>query len=169
MTLLDRIEKSRFLGREFLMWLWFESELFDGTLSTAMHGSFGLWVTSTLVLSAERGEATRIRGSQPAADREAKQSVLRGKLPESCGLHLSWGDLEIGFTLKAETLAVGRLAGCPDRAAFEGLLEALFHDFLRLRLGDAWSAFVLDNINAWITGAEFDADSYARTRREALS
>ena len=42
MQLVDRIERRRFVGREFLVWLWFESELFDATLSTKEHGSFGL-------------------------------------------------------------------------------------------------------------------------------
>ena len=168
MQLLDRIEKRRFVGREFLMWLWFESEVFSATLSTATHGEFGLWVESALVLSAGR-EATRIRGSQPASAREAKESVLRGKLPESAGMHLSWGDREISFTLKAETLAVGRLSGCADRAEFEGLLEALYSDFLQLRLGEAWAETVLPAINAWIVGGNVDADGYSIAREEALS
>ena len=51
MQLVDRIEKRRFVGREFLLWLWFESELFDATLSTKAHGSFGLWFEKRLVLS----------------------------------------------------------------------------------------------------------------------
>ena len=41
MQLVDRIEKRRFVGREFVLWLWFESELFDATLSTKEHGEFG--------------------------------------------------------------------------------------------------------------------------------
>ncbi len=108
MQLLDRIEKRRFVGREFLMWLWFESEIFDATLSTAKHGSFGCWIEGAFVLSAGK-EVTRIKGSQPASAREAKESVLRGKLPESAGLHLSWGEREMSFSIKAETLAVARL------------------------------------------------------------
>lgn len=213
--LLERIEKRRFVGREFLMWLWFESEIFDATLSTAAHGSFGFWIEGTFVLSAGK-EVTRIKGSQPASAREAKESVLRGKLPESAGLHLSWGEREISFTLKADTLAIARL-GLPtlldkadeappllldDKKApppkkprttaarqrsdesdeqharftermelaseFEGLLEALFRDFLRLRLGSAWDATVLPAINAWIRGGTIDADDYAARRKKSL-
>ena len=58
MQLVDRIEKRRFVGREFLLWLWFESELFDATLSTGAHGSFGLWLEKRLVLSAGK-QSTR--------------------------------------------------------------------------------------------------------------
>ena len=214
MQLLDRIEKRRFVGREFLMWLWFESELFDATLSTAAHGEFGLWIEGAFVLSAGK-EATRIKGSQPASAREAKESVLRGKLPESAGLHLSWGEREMSFSIKAETLAIARL-GLPtaldkadetplllddDKKAppkkkrtsadrersdadeeksvrfaermelageFEGLVETLYRDFLRLRLGPAWDQTVLPAINSWILGGEVDGDAYAKARKRAL-
>lgn len=212
--LLDRIEKRRFVGREFLMWLWFESEVFEATLSTREHGSFGLWIENTFVLSAGQ-EVTRIKGSQPGNAREAKESVLRGKLPDSAGLHLSWGEREISFSLKAETLAVARL-GLPtaldkadeaplllddDKKApkkkpkvsgererldadeekqlrlvermeqtgeLEGLIETLYRDFLRLRLGPAWDKSVLPAINAWILGQDVDADAYGKARKKAL-
>src|SRR5580704_16290911 len=99
MQLVDRIEKRRFVGREFLLWLWFESEVFEGTLHTTEHGSFGLWIERQIVLSAGK-EDTRIKGSQPASGREAKESLRRGKLPESAGFHLVVGSEESSFTLK---------------------------------------------------------------------
>ncbi len=105
MQLVDRIEKRRFVGREFLLWLWCESELFDATLTTKEHGAFGLWIERQIVLSAGK-EVTRIKGSQPASGREAKEAILRGKLPETAGLHLSMGERETTLTLKAEHLSV---------------------------------------------------------------
>ncbi len=212
--LLDRIEKRRFVGREFLMWLWFESEIFEATLSTKKHGSFGLWIEHGFVLSAG-DEITRIKGSQPAHAREAKESVLRGKLPDLAGLHVSWGDREISFSLKAETLALSRLqlpsplddadeapllldddkkpakkkpkvdaerarADAEDEkhmrlldrmeraTELEELIETLYRDFLRLRLGAAWEASVLPAINRWILGEEVDEDAYAKARKKAL-
>ena len=53
MQLVDRIEKRRFVGREFLLFLWFESEIFEATLQTRKHGSFGLWLERSLVIRAE--------------------------------------------------------------------------------------------------------------------
>jgi hypothetical protein len=53
-------------------------------------------------------------------------------------------------------------------AEFEGLLEALFRDFLHLRLGAAWDALVLPAINAWIRGETIDADAYAARRKKTL-
>lgn len=109
LRLAERIEERRFLGREFLLWLWFESEVFDGTFRTRSRGQIGLWIEKRLVLSAAR-EATRITGDQPAASREAKEALRLGKLPELAGIHLSLGDADASFTLKAETLALAGLS-----------------------------------------------------------
>ena len=109
MQLADRIEKRRFVGREFLLWIWCESEIFDATLSTKEHGSFGMWIERQIVLSAGK-EVTRIKGTQPAAGREAKEAIRRGKLPETAGIHLSLGERETTFTFKAEQLSVAGLS-----------------------------------------------------------
>src|ERR1700712_1175668 len=106
--LVDRIEKRRFVGREFLLWLWFESEVFDATLSTREHGPFGLWLERRLVLS-EGKESTRITAPTPGSGREAKEALLRGQLPESAGIRIAWRDDETAFIFKAETLGVSGL------------------------------------------------------------
>ncbi len=217
MQLLDRIEKRRFVGREFLLWLWFESELFEGTLATAEHGAFGLWIEKSFTLSAGK-ETTRIKGALPAASREAKEALLRGKLPEACGLHLSLRDQETSFTLKAEQMAFAGLRlptvlggdaeapklldepGPPPRGkskkkgqgkggedpsdeaheAFyermhltrdvEALVEALYREFLGLRLGAAWHAVVTPALEAWARGeAPPDADAYRKASRAKVA
>jgi hypothetical protein len=108
MQLTDRIEKRRFVGREFLLLLWFESELFEATLSTETHGPFGLWLERQLVLSAG-AESTRIKAATPGAGREAKEALLRGQLPESAGLRIAWRDDETSLVFKAEQMALSGL------------------------------------------------------------
>lgn len=205
MELADRIELRRFVGRELLLWLWFESEVFEATLATKEHGSFGLWLEGRLVLSEGR-EATTIRGSAPGNHREAKESLRRGKLPELCGLHLSWADHESTFVLKGESLGIASLVlptglsadeepaaepvapprrkrkaeAAPDEQheAFyermrltrqiEEIVEALYRDFLALRLGPAWEDTVLPALRAWVSGDEVDAAAYRAARDQAL-
>jgi hypothetical protein len=196
MDLTDRIELRRFVGREFLLWLWFESEIFEATLVTKTHGSFGLWIEGKLVLSDGR-ESTAIKGSTPGHHREAKESLRRGKLPQLAGLHLSWADHEVTLVLVAETLAISgmrlptvldkktggaRPAGDRDEGALdaqaegfyermrlarevEAILEALYADFLALRLGGAWTDVVSPAILDWTAGEPVDADDYARKAR----
>ncbi|UJR86801.1 hypothetical protein [Sandaracinus amylolyticus] len=105
MQLADLIEKRRFVGRELLLWLWMESELFEGTLSTREHGSFGLWIEKKLVLSAD-AESTRITAALPGLGREAKEALLRGQLPESAGIRISRGDDDTSLVLAGESFAV---------------------------------------------------------------
>ncbi len=217
MDLADRVELRRFVGREHLLWLWFESEVFDATLATAAHGSFGLWVEGRLVLSEGR-EVTTIRGTLPGNHREAKESLLRGKLPELAGLHLSWAGQDATLVLKAETFAVGSLAlptmldkadaapapsiaeaprrpppkrrrrSVEDEALeaadeehetfyermqltreIEGILEALYADFLALRLGPAWEETVVPALHTWARSEDLDEESYRRARDRAIS
>jgi len=214
MQLTDRIEKRRFVGREFLLWLWFESELFDGTLTTKEHGSFGFWIERQIILTRAK-EATRIAGVQPAAAREAKESLLLGKMPEAAAFHISMGNHETTFTLKAERLLVTGLklptvlGTTPDAPPvdlskarrppprrkreevarqeqresdeahesfyermqltrdFEAVLEALYRDFLTLRLGEAWEGVAVQ-LRAWAAGEDVDAEAYRAERDRSM-
>jgi len=108
MQLADKIERRRFVGREFLLWLWMESELFEETIQTKSHGGIGLWISREIAFSAGK-ETTRIKGTAPASDREARDALCRGKMPERAGFHLVLDEREASFVLTAETLALGRL------------------------------------------------------------
>lgn len=216
MQLVDRIEKRRFVGREFVLWLWFESELFDATLSTKEHGEFGFWIEKEILLSSGK-ETTRIKGGTPAQAREAKEALQLGKMPERASFHLSLGEREAGFALKAEPLSLSGLklptvlgenegraapgelgavapsrpkrrrttveqdaeaASDKDSEAFfermaltrevEVLLEALYRDFLALRLSDAWDVFVVPAIRSWAAGKKVDEPRYRAARAKAL-
>lgn len=211
MQIVDRIEKRRFVGREFLLWLWFESDVFEATLRTEKHGQFGLWVENQLVLSSGK-ESTRIKGSYPGGGREAKEALLTGKLPETATFRLTLHDRDIAFALKAERLAISGLKlptvlqaepqepavppeprGRPkkkrttveqddereadernesfyERMALtqevEDLLEALYADFLALRLGEAWQHTVLPAQREWAASRRAAAvEDYASFRR----
>lgn len=125
MQLVDRIEKRRFVGREFLLWLWFETELFDATFSTPQHGSFGLWLEKKLSLSANK-EKTSISSISPGYTKQAKAALLAGQLPDAAGLRIAWRDDETGFMFKAERLSIGGLRirpPAPEEAEPNALVE----------------------------------------------
>ena len=203
MQLIDRIEKRRFVGREFLLWLWFESEVFDATLETREHGSFGLWLERKLVLSLAK-ESTRITAPNPGLGPEAKAALQRGQLPQSAGLRITIKDTETSLVLDAERLALTglklntvldqedeepptelmeELTGTrrkPGRAQeqledaddevfyermrltteVESVLEALYRDFLELRLTPAWDEHVVPAIKRFAYGKAVDGDAY---------
>lgn len=214
MDLYQKVERTRHLGKELLLFLWFETEIFEATLSTKAHGSFGMWVEKELSLSAEK-ESTKIRGSLPGKAREAKESLLLGKMPEKMGFHLVLGEREANFAIRGDSLALSAVSlptvlqeeeivgldeiGGPPKTAkkrernadaeaerveveaqevffermhllreVEEVVEALYADFLTLRLGPAYSGFVADTLLAWSRGEEIDADAYAKKRKAAL-
>ena len=105
MQLVDRIEKRRFVGREYLLWLWFESELFEATIHTREHGELGLWLESRLTLSLLK-ESTKITAPMPGLGPEAKAALRRGQLPESAGIRIAYKDAETRLTFHAERLAI---------------------------------------------------------------
>jgi hypothetical protein len=105
MQLVDRIEKRRFVGREYLLWLWFESEIFEATIHTREHGELGLWLESRLTLSHLK-ESTKITAPMPGLGPEAKAALRRGQLPESAGIRIAYKDAETRLTLHAERLAI---------------------------------------------------------------
>jgi hypothetical protein len=204
MQLIDRIEKRRFVGREFLLWLWFESEIFDATLETREHGSFGLWLERKLVLSLIK-ESTRITAPNPGLGPEAKAALRRGQLPQSAGLRITLKDTETSLALDAERLAVTglklntvlddaddeppselieeltgtrrrpggaqkeQLEDAEDEVFYErmrltteveSVIEALYRDFLELRLGPAWDKHIVPALQRFARGEAIDADAY---------
>ncbi len=207
MQLVDRIESRRFVGREFLLFLWLESEIFEATLRTEEHGEFGLWLERRLVLSANK-ESTRITAPSPGLGREAKEALLRGQLPESAGVRMTRGDDDTSFVLKAEQLGVSGLklatvldedegpnplleemmpkprapkkskhAADIDHEAheafyermrltneFEGVIEALYFDFLALRLSAAWPKTFVPLARAWARGDTLNTAAYEKAR-----
>jgi hypothetical protein len=210
MQLVDRIEKRRFVGREFLLWLWFESELLDATVDTRAHGSFGLWLEKRMLLSAGK-QSTRITAPSPGLGREAKEALLAGQLPESAGIRIAREDDETGFQFNAERFAIAGLklntvldqAPEPEQAdlvaelknqgrgrrktkqrdddldyekfyermrltqQIEALVEALYQDFLALRLSDAWARDVVPRLQAWAQGEEVDAEAYLAVKKRS--
>ncbi len=214
MDLYQRVERSRFLGRELLLFLWFETEILSATLSTKKTGSFGMWVEKEISLAVEK-ETTKIRGGLPAKAREAKEALLLGKTVEKIGFRLVRGEREASFALRGDTLSLSavslptvldeeetpQLLDEPtvrkkkprERNAeaelerveveaqesffermhllreIEEVIEALYADFLVLRLGPAHRAFVAETILAWAEGRDVDATAYEKKRKAALA
>jgi hypothetical protein len=185
MDLLDRIEGLRFVGREFLLWLWFQSELFETELRPSGDEPVSLWLEAQLTLSFEK-EESRLRGAVPASSPEAKQALRQGKLPKEARLRVIRQAREFTFVLKAEALALGTLKvpselkkGDEKHEIFyermmlleelEQSLEALYADFTTLRLSEAWERELVPQMRAWAHGESLDADETARRVRALLS
>jgi hypothetical protein len=183
--LVTRIEKNRFVGREFLLWLWFESVVFETNLSPTGEASCALWLETRLALAFEKDESL-LKAATPAALPEAREALRQGKLPREARIRATLGDKEYAFLYKADTMAVGTLSVPAELdskkdeiqevlyermrlvEALEATLTALYRDFLALRLGDAWEAAVLPALGRFAHDEKVDVDAYTAAKRRAL-
>ena len=126
---LELIEQGRFLGEEFLLWLWMRSMTESGSSGADGDGS-GCFVDDAIQLVSERGEVKEIslRKGNPSESREAFEALSRGMRPSKMKLRILSGDLEWVFTLQAATLDMGTLKLPPStgKAPHERLHDRLF-------------------------------------------
>lgn len=176
----ERIETRRFLGREFLTWLWFESEVFDERFSIDGFGDCELWLERQITLEAttEAGkEKSRLSGHAPSGTPEAREALRQGKLPIQARVGVRREEQEWALVLDADTLG---LSGVKIPALIKGegedpfyerialieelerAIEALYRQFVVLRLRDGWSRDVLPAMRGWI--GEDDGEELARYR-----
>jgi hypothetical protein len=179
MDLIDLIEKRRFLGREFLVFLWFESELFDGWIPVDGYGPCEVRLEGQITLSCDKEQA-RLKGTAPSADPEAKQALRQGKLPAQARLRVTAGELAYTFTFLADALAIAavKIPSVVKSEAdeqfyermylveeLEALVSALYAKFVGVRLSTAWEEHVLPAIRAWVRSEPtLHPDVYAKLR-----
>jgi hypothetical protein len=169
LDLAERVERSRFIGQELLVWLWFKTELFEGNAITEGDHSIEAWLDTQLVLesASDKRERTTLRGMAPSASPEAKLALLRGKLPVSARVCMTYDGRDYAFVFDARDFALTGIAlpevltededdRFPERMALiEGLYAQwyeLYAEFLALRTARAWETDMAPSLLAWATG-----------------
>lgn len=152
---LELIEQGRFLGEEFLLWLWMRG-LAEGGTSGIEGDLSACFVDDAVQLVSERGDVKELslRKGNPAESREAFEALSRGMRPNKAKVRLLSGDMEWTFVLNAATLDTSAMKLPPtqskdhagrvaDRLFLleEGLahLERRFTTFLEDRVEDPQS------------------------------
>jgi hypothetical protein len=165
---LQRIETTRFLGPEFLLWVWVRGELTSQSMMLD-DDELDVWLDRQLALESpiDRNERVTVRGVAPADGDEAREAVRSGKFPVLsqivlrsstrefvCGLiapRFGITGAKVPAVLKDEPgeAFVDRMALCEDLFR---VLGALYRTFLFERLGDAWVTGWEPAIAAWARG-----------------
>lgn len=184
--LVDRIEHNRFAGREFLLWLWFESQIFETNLAPTGATRCAMWIETRLALGFEKEDSV-LKSAAPADGPEAKEALRQGKLPREARLRMTTGEHEFAWVLRADTLSLGSVTIPAELESkkddvhevlyermrlveeLEAILEALWGDFLTLRLSGAWNEGVLPALRRFAHAKPVDAKSYLELKKKVLA
>ncbi len=174
MDLVDLIIEKRFLGQEFLTWLWWKSEERGGGVELPGQGDILVVFEKHMLLEYGEGEANEkliCRGLQTELQ-EARTGLTMGKKLEQARVRLAQNDHEWNVTLTA-TLMEFRSVRLPKTGdteqggnnpeELEGmvleriflfeelvrLVNDLFRLFLTIRVSDQWHDELL-KIRAWV-------------------
>ena len=106
MDLVDLIQEKRFIGQEFLAWLWFKAEERGGSVDVPGMGDILVSFEKHMMLEYGEGDVSEkviCRGLQTEL-REARTGLGLGKKPEQARIRLARGEYEFNVTLTAATL-----------------------------------------------------------------
>jgi len=168
--------EKKFLGQEFLTWLWWKSEERGGSVALSGQGDISIIFEKHMLLEYGEGEANEkliCRGLQTEL-KEARTGMFIGKKLEQARLRLEQDQHEWSFTLAAGCMEF-RNVRLPKTAAseeggnkeetegmileriylFEELIRImtdLFRMFLEIRINPQWREEVLKMRN-WVSSA----------------
>ncbi|MFO0661662.1 MAG: hypothetical protein U0165_17790 [Polyangiaceae bacterium] len=186
MDLYQIAESRRFLGREFLVWVWFESELFEGELTATGQDPFELHLEKQITLEAGQKdkETSVLKGMQPSHTPEAREALRQGKTPTRARIRINRAEQEFTFSLSTDALSLSgvkipallkeegdepfyeRIGLIED---LEALIEALYADFLALRVSTSWPKSVHPLMMRWIAGeTDLDVEADRQVRDAAI-
>ncbi len=164
--------RYKFLGYEFLTWLWFVIEKEQDKIEKLEEEAVELEIGNRIVLENKKRDAVEsitIKGDDAGLE-EGILALKKGAVVTELNLLYKAGDQQWRFTLKGESL---HLTGfkCPrtgpveSREDVEGavlekiflcekaiqLTDKLFKQFITLRVTGSWNKKVVPRVRQWIT------------------
>lgn len=178
MDLVDLIAEKRFVGQEFLTWLWWKSEERGGSIEIPGFGDIAVAFEKHMLLEYGEGESSEklICSGLQSELQEARTGLQVGKKLEQARIKISKGDQEYNFTLAAALMEFRNVklpktdsTETDEKASreevegmileriflFEELIHTvndLFRMYLELRTGSEWSE-EMKKIRSWIVKA----------------
>ena len=170
MQLIERVRDTEFLGREFLLWLWYNSEVRGGTYKLE-DADVELWVDKKIVLRRDDDEGTEkitCTGDNPHL-KEARFALSENKQVTESQLRLKVEDSEYSFTLDSEWMNLKTFKtpkvkqdvdDDPEGIFYEKMflieqaisaVDTIFSQFIELRTSPQWNESVKPALLEWIS------------------
>ena len=167
--------RYKFLGYEFLTWLWFMMETDQESLRNIQNDIVSIDVGNRLVLENRHTgavETVTIKGDDAGLE-EARLALKKGAMVSEMNMSYKSGDQKWQFTLKGESfhlssLKIPETGPVEKEEDWEGavlekmylyekavkLVGALYRGFINLRIMDEWSKGVIPKMKIWISGSQ---------------
>jgi len=180
--LLERVESTRFLGSEFLLWLWLRAELVDKPIALPELGEFQVWLDNQITLQSDidPNERVTVRGAAPSGSSEAREAVRAQKFPVRARIAIRNEERDFACVLVAHrfALASGKIPAVltkdTDDAFQERMtlverlcqnLDGLYAAFLQDRLSALWKDAWEPAIVSWADAEAIPTDVLASLMR----
>lgn len=171
MQALERAKDTDFIGREFLVWLWFKTETGGGSFSLGESGLAEFWFDGRIVLQSDEEndrEEKVICLGETSRSREARFALAEHKTITEAKIRLSVGQSEWSFILDGIWMnfksfktprVVQDYREDPDGFFYEKFLlieqalsavDAVYAFYIKLRLSPEWKTHELPKLLRWI-------------------
>ena len=168
MSATENADLASWLGREFLTWLWFESERNSTHVELENFGAISINFGQSLVLEASGlgADGNTVKSDAPTQAEEARTALRTGKKVAKTRILIDHGEQHYEVSFSAETFTFGSvklptvLTSVDDErlgerlALFnrvEAIFDGLFVKFVRLRMdSDVWPE-VRAAMYRWVT------------------
>lgn len=163
--------RYKFIGNEFLTWLWFTIETNQFFFKTVDDSITSIYLGNRIVLENIINDATEIiiiKGDDAGLE-EGILSLRKGAVVVEMNVSCKTENQEWKFSLKGESLSFSGLK-VPETGPIEtkddiegivlekayryekamALTNSLFNNFLKLRITDEWTDMVLPQMKKWI-------------------
>lgn len=164
MDVMEKVEKTEPIIRDFLIWLWFKSETNDGIIDLGDDGHAEIRFSGKITLETdadEPKESVTCSGDHPRL-KEARFALTENKKVTKAAMTLILGDDEYAFSLDSQWMnykVVQDDHDDPDGLFYEkiGLMERavttmdkVYMAFIHLRISDKWDKEELPALKKWV-------------------
>ena len=163
--------RYKFLGHEFLTWLWYAMDKKPGMLQGNENENVSLEIGNRVVLEKRRDEKVEtvtITGDDAGLE-EGMVALQKGAVVTEVNLVYRENELEWRFNLKGESLGISSLR-CPTTGPIENdeemegavleksylyekvvnLVENLYKQFIVIRVAPTWKNSIVPSMKKWI-------------------
>ncbi len=171
MQLLEKVRETEFLGREFLVWLWFRADMDRGLFTLGEKGAAELWFDGKITLQSENemGMETIICAGKAPNMKEARFALAEDKEIIQAAVKLVIGDNQWSFVLDStwmnfKTFKTPRVMQETkddlDGIFYEKMflieeavsaIDQIFYSFIKLRLSPEWEDRERPALVKWIS------------------